>query len=50
MITKFDENPSGSKRKSDSTVQGISKEAKEGRRKTDRSRGSQRMGGRKNLE
>jgi len=31
-------------------VQEISKGAKEGRRKTDRSRGSRRVGGRKNLE
>ena len=50
MIAKFDEDPSGSKRKPDSTVQGTDGGAEKRRRKTSRSRRSRRMRGRKNSE
>ena len=50
MITKFDENTSGSQRKPDSMVQGTNRRAKEREGKTGGSRRNQRMGGRKNLE
>ena len=50
MIAKFDENPSSSKRKLDSMVQGTSGEVEKRGRKTSESRRSQRMGGRKNFE
>ena len=50
MIAKFDEDPSSSKRKPDSMVQGTGGGAEKRGRKTGRSRRSRRIGGRKNFE
>ena len=50
MITKFDENSSGNKCEPGSPIQGASKGAEEGRRKTCGSGRSQRMESRKNFE
>ena len=50
MIAKFDEDPSGSKHKPDSTVQGPDGGAEKRGRKTGRSRRSRRMGSGKNSE
>ena len=50
MITKFDENSSGSKCEPDSLIQGASEGAEERRRETSGSRRSRRVGSRKNFK
>ena len=50
MITKFDEDPSSSKHKPDSTIQGTGEGTEKRGRKTGKSRRSQRMRSRKNSE
>ena len=50
MIAKFNEDPSSSKRKPDSTIQGTGGRAEKRGRKTGRSKRSRRIRSRKNSE